>query len=214
MTSLTQRLLAQKITRDRFKFPCSREQAIDLLTAAYRAEVAFRHGTFVDDERTSAHIAALADFLTSDTSKFGVMLCGSYGNGKTTLMHALRTATNTLDRCGEFGKHTGLRMEDAREIARLYTARDNQGYLSLKQHERIIIEDMGKEPLEQMNYGTVISPIVELLEYRYNEQLFTAITTNLTPKEIRAKYGNRIADRFNEMMLVITYEDGSYRTSR
>lgn len=177
------------------------------------AEVAFRRGTFVDDERTSGHIALLADFLTSDTSRFGVMLCGSYGNGKTTLMHALRTATNALDRSGEFGKPTGLRMEDAREIARLYTARDPQGYLSLKQHERIIIEDMGKEPVEQKNFGTVISPIVELLEYRYNEQLFTAITTNLTPKEIRSKYGNRIADRFNEMMLVITYEDGSYRTT-
>lgn len=213
MTSLTQRLLAQRTTRDRFKFPCSRQQAIDLLTAAYRAEVAFRHGTFVDDERTAAHIATLADFLTSDTAKFGVMLCGSYGNGKTTLMHALRTATNALNKWGKFDQPTGLRMEDARTIAQLYTARDQQGYQALKRHERVIIEDMGKEPVEQMNYGTVISPIVEMLEYRYNEQLFTAITTNLTPKEIRAKYGNRIADRFNEMMMVMTYEDGSYRSN-
>ncbi len=213
MTLLTQRLLAQKNTRGRFKFPCSRQQAIDLLTAAYRAEVAFRQGTFVDDERTAAHIADLADFLTSQTPKFGVMLCGSYGNGKTTLMLALRSATNELNRCGQFDRHTGLRMEDAREIARLYTARDQQGYLALKQHERIIIEDLGKEPVEQLNFGTVISPIVELLEYRYTEQLFTAITTNLTPKEIRAKYGNRIADRFNEMMMVMTYENGSYRSN-
>ena len=214
MTSLTQQLLAQRTTRDRFNFPCSRQQAIDLLTAAYRAEVAFRHGTFVDDERTATHIATLADFLTSDTAKFGVMLCGSYGNGKTTLMHALRTATNALNQWGKFEQPTGLRMEDARTIAQLYTARDQQGYQALKRHERIIIEDMGKEPVEQMNYGTVISPIVELLEYRYNEQLFTAITTNLTPKEIRTKYGKRIADRFNEMMMVMTYEDGSYRSNR
>ncbi len=212
MTSLTQRLLAQKTTRDRFKFPCSREQAIDLLTAAYRAEVAFRRRQFIADEHTASHIVQLADFLTSDTSRFGLMLCGTYGNGKTTLMYALRSATNLLDRCGEFGgRHVGIRIEDARNIAKLYTARDQRPYNEFKQAEHVIIEDMGKEPVEQMNYGTVISPVVEILEYRYHNQLFTAITTNLTPQEIRAKYGNRIADRFNEMMQVITFQDQTYR---
>lgn len=53
--------------------------------------------------------------------------------------------------------------------------------------------------------------MVELLEYRYNNQLFTAITTNLTPKEVREKYGNRIADRFNEMMQVIIFDNDTYR---
>lgn len=212
MTSLTQRLLAQKTTRDRFKFPCSREQAIDLLTAAYRAEVAFRRRQFIADEHTASHIAQLADFLTSDSARFGLMLCGTYGNGKTTLMYALRSATNLLDRCGEFGgRHVGIRIEDARNIAKLYTARDQRPYNEFKQAEHVIIEDMGKEPVEQMNYGTVISPVVEILEYRYHNQLFTAITTNLTPQEIRAKYGNRIADRFNEMMQVITFQDQTYR---
>ena len=212
MTSLTQRLLAQKTTKDRFRFPCTREQAIDLLTAAYRAEVAFRRRQFIADEYTAAHIAQLADFLTSDTSRFGLMLCGTYGNGKTTLMCALRSATNLLNRCGEFGRrNVGLRFEDARDIAKLYTARDQRPYNEFKQASGVIIEDMGKEPIEQMNYGTVISPVVEILEYRYYNQLFTAITTNLTPQEIRAKYGNRIADRFNEMMQVITFQDQTYR---
>ena len=212
MTSLTQRLLAQKTTRDRFKFPCTREQAIILLAAAYRAEVAFRKRTFVEDEYTAANIAQLADFLTSDTSKFGLMLCGTYGNGKTTLLHALRSATNLLNRCGKFHRgDIGIRMEDAREIAKMYTARNQKPFEEFKCHERVIIEDMGKEPVEQMNYGNVISPVVELLEYRYERQLFTAISTNLTPQEIRAKYGNRVADRFNEMMQVITFQDKSYR---
>lgn len=212
VTSLTQRLLAQKTTRDRFKFPCTREQAIDLLTAAYRAEVAFRRRQFIADEYTASHIAQLADFLTSDTSRFGLMLCGTYGNGKTTLMYALRSATNLLNRCGEFNeRRVGIRIEDARDIAKLYTARDQRPYNEFKQAEHVIIEDMGKEPIEQMNYGTVISPVVEILEYRYHNQLFTAITTNLTPQEIRTKYGNRIADRFNEMMQVITFQDQTYR---
>jgi len=172
----------------------------------------FRQRHYVDDEHTASHITQLADFLTGDTSKFGLMLCGTYGNGKTTLMHALRSATNLLNECGEFGnRHVGIRMEDAREIAKIYTDRDGRAYSELKKCERIIIEDMGKEPVEQMNYGTVISPVVELLEYRYDRQLFTAITTNLTPQEVREKYGNRIADRFNEMMMVITFQDQTYR---
>ena len=138
VTSLTQRLLAQKTTRDRFKFPCTREQAIDLLTAAYRAEVAFRRRQFIADEYTASHIAQLADFLTSDTSRFGLMLCGTYGNGKTTLMYALRSATNLLNRCGEFNeRRVGIRIEDARDIAKLYTARDQRPYNEFKQAEHV-----------------------------------------------------------------------------
>ena len=50
-----------------------------------------------------------------------------------------------------------------------------------------------------------------MLEYRYNSQLFTFITTNLTKSQIREKYGNRIADRFNEMLEVIIFKNETYR---
>ena len=53
--------------------------------------------------------------------------------------------------------------------------------------------------------------MVDLLTRRYDKQLFTIITTNLTPQEIRAKYGDRIADRFNEMMVKIVFENPTYR---
>jgi DNA replication protein DnaC len=43
-------------------------------------------------------------------------------------------------------------------------------------------------------------------------QLFTIITTNLTPAEIREKYGDRIADRMNEMMVKIIFNNPTYRT--
>jgi DNA replication protein DnaC len=42
-------------------------------------------------------------------------------------------------------------------------------------------------------------------------QLFTIITTNLTPSEIREKYGDRIADRMNEMMVKIIFNNDTYR---
>ena len=76
----------------------------------------------------------------------------------------------------------------------------------------LAIDDLGKEPTEVLDYGNVLSPVVDLMEYRYQHQLFTAVTTNLTPDEIRDKYGKRIADRFNEMLEVIVFEDISYRS--
>ena len=73
------------------------------------------------------------------------------------------------------------------------------------------IDDLGNEPAEILEFGNPIYPIVRLIEHRYNTQAFTFITTNLTPKEIREKYGARIADRFNEMLHVIVFRDISYR---
>ena len=47
---------------------------------------------------------------------------------------------------------------------------------------------------------------------RYEEQLFTIITTNLTPQQIRGHYGDRIADRLNEMVKKIVFNNATYRT--
>jgi DNA replication protein DnaC len=62
-----------------------------------------------------------------------------------------------------------------------------------------------------MDFGNVLCPIVDLLTKRYDMQLFTIITTNLTPSEIREKYGDRIADRMNEMMVKIIFNNDTYR---
>lgn len=75
----------------------------------------------------------------------------------------------------------------------------------------LAIDDLGIEERDVHSYGNVMSPIVELLTYRYDKQLFTIISTNLTPPEIRAKYGDRIADRLNEMMVKIVFAAPSYR---
>lgn len=62
--------------------------------------------------------------------------------------------------------------------------------------------------------GHVVNPISDLIESRYRDQLFTFITTNLTPREIRQKYGNRVADRFNEMTEPVVFENGTYRHNK
>lgn len=90
-------------------------------------------------------------------------------------------------------------------------AKDFEAFRNLRNMPMIAIEDMGREPIEVLDYGNVLNPVVDMLEYRYNLQLFTFITTNLTKSQIREKYGNRIADRFNEMLEVIIFKNETYR---
>lgn len=204
-------LLQRKITRVRFKFPMTEEQAVDILTAAYQAEVEYRRRQFVSDKDTNDNIAKFAKFLTVDTSKFGIMFSGVCGNGKTTLLFAFQNVLNYLVDCGLLEDNCRISIIDAKEV--LPYAKDIKKFSQLRSCDMLAIEDMGREPLETLDYGNVLNPVIDLLEYRYNQQLFTAITTNLTPKEIREKYGNRIADRFNEMFDNIIFGNGTYRKS-
>jgi DNA replication protein DnaC len=88
---------------------------------------------------------------------------------------------------------------------------DYQAWEKLCQVDMLAIDDLGIEPVEVMDFGNVLCPVVDLLTKRYDMQLFTIITTNLTPSEIREKYGDRIADRMNEMMVKIIFNNDTYR---
>lgn len=215
MSAITQRM----ITVGRFRFNMSEQTALDTLAAFYAAEVKSRHGTPTFDENTTANLQQLAAYITAEVPKFGLMLCGNCGNGKTTLMMAFRRAVNWLDAQHHFefldDRDYGYRFKpemkivDVRDILR--TARDFDEFKTLRSARMLGIDDLGKEPAEIMDYGNIMSPVIELIEHRYANQLFTFITTNLTGKEIRAKYGDRIADRFNEMLHIIVFRDITYR---
>ena len=182
------------------------------MTAAYQSEVEYRRRQFVQDTETAANIGKFAKFLTGDNSKFGIMFSGTCGNGKTTMLYAFQSALNYMRDCGIFeDRNVGISIVDAKEVASY--AKNNKQFHSLRARDMLAIEDMGREPLEVLEYGNVLNPVIDLLEYRYNQQLFTAITTNLTPKEIREKYGSRIADRFNEMFDKIIFNNATYRKS-
>ena len=208
-------LLKRKTTLPRFRLPMSQEQAVQLMIAAYEAEVEFRHGTCRLDENTTKAISSLAECLTKQSPKFGLMFCGTCGNGKTTMLFALRSAISYLARAGYIQtdnstESSSLLVVDAKDIVSY--AREPNEMKKLAARRMLAIEDLGKEAAEVLDYGNVINPAVDLLEKRYDNQLFTVITTNLRAREIREKYGDRIADRFNEMLDVIIFKGNSYRT--
>lgn len=181
------------------------------LTVAVKAEVEFRRMAFVESDALRQQIDRMASWLTGKDSKFGLLLCGECGNGKTTLVKAFRSLLNTLHLRNDWRNETwGMEMLNAKDITRL--CKDNwREWQRLCRVPMLAIDDLGTEPTEIMDYGNTLNPVIDLLAKRYDEQLFTIITTNLTPEQIHAKYGARIADRFNEMMERIIFTNGTYR---
>lgn len=203
-----------QITVDRFRFDLSPVEALNLLAAQYTVAVNKRKGKLVLDRNTVSNLKALAMYITQPVPKFGVMMCGTCGNGKTTLLYALQGAINYLNSRNHFTFlseyfKVGMQIMDAKEVVAI--SKNLNELKKVRSRSMLAIDDLGKEPAEVMDFGNLTSPVIDLLEYRYQHQLFTCITTNLTSSEISKKYGSRIADRFNEMLDIIVFQDISYR---
>ena len=80
----------------RFRFPYTERQVYVMLLAACKSEVALRHRRFMASAAYLNHIADIARWLTSDDTTFGLFLCGNRGNGKTTLVKAMKSLYNYL----------------------------------------------------------------------------------------------------------------------
>jgi len=134
-----------------------------------------------------------------------LLLYGNYGAGKTTMGKAISLLLSNLG--------APIKSITARDIATL-AAMDPEAFLSLKRESMLYIDEVGREPLVAKNYGNDKSPFIEMLEYRYDRQMFTILTANLTDQEIIDRYGVYIDERIAENFDKINYENKSYRTGR
>ena len=182
-----------------------------MLRDAYLIEVEARGRIYQETSETPQNIAQIAKFMVSENkSKFGIMICGVCGNGKTTMLRALQNVLGFIDETmGRRDYGGGLKIVDAKDV--VARAAHPERFSEIKDIPLLAIEDLGREPSEIQNYGNVISPMVDLLEHRYDKMLFTAMTTNILPGQIAEQYGERIADRFREMVEVVVFKGGSFR---
>lgn len=215
MEVLKRHLLHRKTIKARFKIPLSYEDTVTALLASVQVEVEYRHRTFRQNAALTGYIQTAAKWLQGN-GKFGLMLLGMPGNGKTTLMRAITSLINIYDLKNSYGEPVAVRAIAATELARIN--RDNYAqFKKICNEPMLAIDDLGQEPNEILDYGNVVTPAVDLLCHRYNEQLFTLVTTNLGKRgehSLRSYYGDRIADRFNEMMDFIVFDNPSYRVDR
>ena len=204
------RLKALRSSREDFTFPHNRVETEAMLLESVKFQVSRRGGYYKPDNDSKKAISAVADWLTSPKKTCGLMLLGFIGNGKTTIMRAVVDMINACGLYDRQNRQVWVNWIDAKALAR--HARDDEAYMyDLIKRPMIALDDIGTEASDVKAYGNVINPVVDLLEYRYREQLFTMVTTNLSPEKICATYGERIADRLNEMMTQVVIERGSYR---
>ena len=181
-----------------------------LITEAMRLHVESRGHEFrLEGLRDS--IARVAEFLTADSPKFGLMLMGLCGNGKTTLVKALQSILWHLCLRNGSGEKMQMSFYTAKALARMFAEGGTDFEASVCLLPMLAIDDLGNEPKQVMVYGNALTPLADILEMRYDRRLFTIVTTNSTPEQIRAAYGARIADRLNEMMETVIFTNGSYR---
>ena len=208
---LKYRLLQQRITNTRFKLPMSFDDAKVYLLAAYQAEVERRHRVFERNEHFDAQLNLIANYLTGRSKKFGLMFCGLCGNGKTTWAKALQLLVSGLNLKNPINNlYYVFPLCNAKDLA-LRSKGNYNDWRNVMRYQLMIVDDLGTEPREVMEFGNVYTPLIDLITTRYEEQLYTIFTTNLTPAQLEEKYGRRIVDRLNEMVEKVVFENESYR---
>lgn len=221
--------MSRKHTAARFRFPYTERQMYNLLFASCHSEVASRHRQFVATDDYRRHMADVARWLTSSDTTFGLFLCGNRGNGKTTMIKALKSLYQFLHSDEGYSSHEdccppfyGFEIITAKELVLLAKAynnrtRDNVAdvsrYKRIRDIEVLCIDDLGTEPRDSLNYGDYVNAAMDMISYRYEEQLCTMATSNLAATEIREYYDERFADRFREMMHIVDFgNEPSFRT--
>lgn len=213
--ALVSRLTSQveEAIRPRYELPISDRKTItDMLSATYKAEVVKRGMTFVDDEVTRDRISRVANWMRGE-SKPGLLIYGNkVGTGKTTMSKAIYQVLHFFHDEPMFrdARVTETEVITALDLIRLHRDKP-QEYSQLMIKHRLIIDDVGTEAASVKVYGTESSPLTELLFARYDRQLWTILTSNLSDDDLQQRYGIRLADRFREMFDRILFDGNSYR---
>lgn len=132
----------------------------------------------------------------------GLCLMGGLGNGKTTIF---RLAAGALKTIGIDCEVINTRMFHA-----LYQKNGEEEILS-RAKGYLMIDDLGTEHDVVTRYGTKVDPMSTLLYLRYENRARTFVNTNLNREMMKAKYGERLADRFKEMFEYRTFYGESKR---
>jgi hypothetical protein len=216
MTQVTQTAPRRSFT----PYPYTIDEAYPLALRVYEARLAALGRRLIWESDSEMIFRELVRYFIGDTGGLydvhrGIYLFGDFGCGKTLLMQSLQDFTRMIeDRLTAasvpFTPRT-FRMSHARDIAMEIQRTGTTD--SLRQYYTGIrlFDDMGSEQ-EKKIFGNDISALAEILLTRYNAYQcggpLTHCTSNLTPHECRAAYGDRIGSRVFELFNHV-YLDGT-----
>ena len=136
--------------------------------------------------------AAIAFSETTPPSYANLLLCGSTGLGKTHLSSAI--AKRVIERGYDVKYESVQNILSDFEHDRFrsgYGAEPDERSRVYLEAELLIIDDLGTE----MTNSFTVSVLYQIVNTRINQGRPTVISTNLTQKELRERYGDRVASR-------------------
>jgi DNA replication protein DnaC len=169
--------------------------------------------TFIVDDKNEPVIRQLFLYLKMDESFSGdiwkgVMLVGKYGSGKTLIMQAMAEMYNTVI----------LSLHIQRPLLTFIKSSELLGILKekpVKQFSKLplIIDELGREPKQIMDFGNLRSPMIELLCERYDSGTWTHGVSNFTLETLSSEnqYGRMTGDRLKSMFNFIELKGESRR---
>lgn len=141
----------------------------------------------------------------SDNKGRGLLCMGASGLGKTLICEKILPVL--------FGKK--VKVVTAQEM--------NAGIDELLKEKCIIIDDLGKEPVEYKRYGNARKPFFELCDAAEKRGILLVITTNLSttpvpgnplyPMSIEDRYGKDVISRLRSIVHVIEFKGKDMRKS-
>lgn len=194
-----------------------------LLGASYRMKVTERipkeqYKPVSDEMRKKMEM--IAHWLCQKEKRPGLLLYGNVGNGKTTMLKAICHVINST--CKPETYDNGRReqtLSGTSEVISIFRAKEiienyhenRTTYDLMCKVSLLAIDELGVEPIETKLYGNANEPLIDLLSLRYDKQLTTIISSNLTRNEIGERYGKRLDDRFEEMFSTVSFSWESFR---
>lgn len=134
----------------------------------------------------------------------GILLIGSYGTGKTTVMKVFcnichYAAIRPFQMC--YAKSTTDQIEESKDDGIMVNYRKGDWCL----------DELGSEKHESNIWGNKKNIFGDLLEYRYNRKLITHGTTNMGLDQLKTIYGDRVYSRLHSMFNFYILNGKDYR---
>jgi DNA replication protein DnaC len=161
----------------------------------------------VSDQTRVAHDAALE--AASDLER-GLFIYGSVGAGKTHLLIAM------MRQMLESGVVTPNELRFApilellEEVKRSWNSPDATSIERFKRVDALFIDDLGMEIIRDWTFQLFLS----VINYRYNEDLPTFISSNLSERELLDRYGSAVFSRLAQMCRIVKLDAPNYRMKR